>query len=64
MIQFLFHDDALYDSHPTDKSVDSLETGHQVRTWFSGHAVFAFLHGTCGNTWSLSEMGNNGKEGK
>ena len=35
LIGLLFYGDVLMDSHPTDKSEDTLESGHQVRTWFS-----------------------------
>ena len=46
LVGLLFHGAVLMDSHPTDKSEDTLESGHQVRTWFSDSRCFAFL---CGN---------------
>ncbi|HJW20768.1 MAG TPA: hypothetical protein VJ571_09485 [Candidatus Nitrosotalea sp.] len=46
-----------------DKSVDSLATDNQVRTWSSAHAVLTFLHGTCDNTWIL-KSGEQWQRGK
>src|SRR5579872_5326720 len=66
LIGLLFHGAVLMDSHPTDKSEDTLESGHQVRTWFSDKSGVSYFcseahvatHGT------LQKWRNNGKEGK
>ena len=66
MIDLLFHGAVLLDSHPTDKSEDTLESGHQVRTWSSDSG--GVLHFCEGNPlWKhreSSEMKTRWQRGK